>query len=348
VPRTRPPRGPKCYASTLILDADLESILLQYAEDATALQISSPKYRKLEVHDCVVGYVDDGTSWVAAGGPIGPAAMHAAAASSFFSHAKAAHRRAVFFCVRTEFAPGLGHSLQIGEQHYWTRSSWRETLARHASLRAQLSRARNKGLTVGSEVDVSRAATLIEGWQRSRGMPPMAFMVALEPLARAGRARDICGRRLWGVTHPSGELVALALTLETRDSLFVEHMIRATRAPNGTIELLFDALLDVAQEREVTLGLAPLAGGVCAALRWARRLGAPLYDFEGLAAFKKKLRPHREEPRLLIASRGPWSGLWDVLRAFAGGSFLRFGARTAEHMLRSRQLPPASAGLPRE
>jgi len=43
----------------------------------------------------------------------------------------------------------------------------------------------------------------------------------------------------------------------------------------------------------VTLGLAPLAGQVVPALRMARSAGSVLFDFEGLRAFKARLRPAR-------------------------------------------------------
>jgi phosphatidylglycerol lysyltransferase len=80
----------------------------------------------------------------------------------------------------------------------------------------------------------------------------------------------------------------------------------------------------------VTLGLAPLAGGVAGPLRTARRFGAALYDFEGLRAFKAKLRPERWVP-IYLSYPKEQSGLWailDALTAFARGGLLRFGLET--------------------
>jgi phosphatidylglycerol lysyltransferase len=79
----------------------------------------------------------------------------------------------------------------------------------------------------------------------------------------------------------------------------------------------------------VTLGLAPLAGEVAPALRVARRVSTPLYDFRGLHAFKAKLLPHAWEPVYLAAPGGSTAvALHDSLAAFAGGSLVRFGLRT--------------------
>jgi len=80
----------------------------------------------------------------------------------------------------------------------------------------------------------------------------------------------------------------------------------------------------------LTLGLAPLAGDVPAPLRLARRAGRALFDFEGLRAFKAKLRPARWDRVFLSFPHdvGPVRAVLDVLAAFARGGLLRFGLRT--------------------
>jgi phosphatidylglycerol lysyltransferase len=79
----------------------------------------------------------------------------------------------------------------------------------------------------------------------------------------------------------------------------------------------------------VTLGLAPLAGA-SGWLRTVREWTRMLYDFEGLRAFKAKLRPHVWEPLYLAYAPGASANvaLVDALAAFARGSFARFGAET--------------------
>ena len=91
----------------------------------------------------------------------------------------------------------------------------------------------------------------------------------------------------------------------------------------------------------VTLGLAPLAGQVVPALRLARSAGSVLFDFEGLRAFKARLRPTRWSPIHLVypPTQGAVRTMLDVLEAFARGHLLTFGLRT---LLRG---PPVVVGL---
>ncbi len=79
-----------------------------------------------------------------------------------------------------------------------------------------------------------------------------------------------------------------------------------------------------------TLGLAPLAGAVPVWMQRARRWGAALYDFDGVRAFKAKLTPDAWDPIFLAhpPSASRYVALYDVLAAFAGGTFVGFGVRT--------------------
>src|SRR5690606_35736563 len=112
-----------------------------------------------------------------------------------------------------------------------------------------------------------------------------------------------------------------------------EDLLRDPEAPNGTTELLFDEAMRAAAaegSRYVTLGLAPLAGAVPTWLGRLRRWTSALYDFDGLRAFKSKLAPSSWEPIHLAYPAGgsPNVALYDVLAAFAGGTFVGFGLRT--------------------
>jgi lysylphosphatidylglycerol synthetase-like protein (DUF2156 family) len=64
-------------------------------------------------------------------------------------------------------------------------------------------------------------------------------------------------------------------------------------------------------------------------LQIARKLGRPLYNFEGVQAFKAKLRPQGSESmRLIAAGGGVELATLDALTAFAGGSLTAFLAST--------------------
>jgi phosphatidylglycerol lysyltransferase len=174
-----------------------------------------------------------------------------------------------------------------------------------------------------------RAATeLCERWLARRELAPMGFLVQIQPLVLLPEHRLFVAER-------DGELVALlsGAPICARQGWLLQNLIRSPDAPNGTIELLIDHAMRTAILEApclVTLGLAPLAGAVPRALRVARRIAGGLYDFEGLRAFKAKLRPTHWTPLYLSypAEVGALRAISDVLGAFARGGLLRFGLRT--------------------
>lgn len=316
------------------------ALLKQYGWNATSFQILEPGYRYFfREPDACVAYVDTGSAWVAAGAPIAPEGELRSVADAFIAAARKAGRRACFFATEprfTEAAPLT--SLCIGEQPVWDPRRWPETLGESRSLREQLRRARSKGVTVRSvpkedlqdpEAPVRRAIErLIGRWLGTRQMAPMGFLVQLSLFAEAEERRCL-------VAEVDGRLVGVLgmIPIYARGGWFCEDLLRDPSAPNGTIELLVDAAMRLAAAEGcayVTLGLAPLSGSIPAPLRAARRWGVALYDFEGLRAFKAKLRPHQWVP-IFLSYPAQQSGLFatvDILAAFARGGLLRFGLET--------------------
>jgi phosphatidylglycerol lysyltransferase len=159
-------------------------------------------------------------------------------------------------------------------------------------------------------------------------MPAMTFLVDVQLF-------DFAEERRYFVAERDDEIVGflrLVLVFARAGWLF-EDLLRDRAAPNGTNELLVDAATRaIASEGSsyATLGLAPLAGPVPSWLSRARRWTAALYDFDGVRAFKAKLAPDAWDPILLAHAPGASSSLalYDVLAAFAGGTFVGFGVRT--------------------
>ncbi len=302
----------------------------RHGRDSVSFQGLESGYRYFfDGDDAVVPFVDTGGAWVAAGSPIAPPSRALEVAHRFTDAALSQRRRACFFAA--EHLLG-GPALQIGEQPVWKTARWDEVLRSASSLRYQLRRAQHKGVVVrrldpqqlagGTEL---RAAVdeLSRHWQDLHRMPPMRFLVQLEPFAFASE-------RVIYVAERNGRLVGLAsaVPVYARRRLFLEDMVRAPDAPNGTVELLVDAVMRIA-DHELTLGLAPLAGDIARWLRFARWAGGPFYDFDGLRRFKAKLRPHAWEPVYLCTTSGSrLVALRDSLRAFAGGSLVGFATRT--------------------
>ncbi len=285
-----------------------------------------------------VGYVDTGPAWVAGGEPVAPEHDVHIVAERFLEAAQRAGKRAAFFATEGRLVTSPRFSrLLLGEQPVWDPAAWSDTIRASRSLRAQIKRARSKGVVVRhvSAADVATGTplrreldALIQRWQATRAMAPMGFLVRVEPFTHADE------RRLF-VAAQHGRMVALLsmAPVYARDGWLFEDLLRDPTAPNGTTELLVDAgMRDIAHagSRWATLGLAPLAGPITPLLARVRKLSTPFFNFAGLQAFKAKLRPHTWEPIWLAYPAGTlwWRALLDALTAFAGGSLLRFAWAT--------------------
>ena len=304
----------------------------RHGRDSVSFQGLESGYRYFfDGDDAVVAFVDTGGAWVAAGSPIAPVDRIADVATRFADAAAAQSRRACFFAAEQPLADTGVPSLLVGEQPVWSAARWDEVLRGASSLRYQLRRARSKGVSVRrvESDELAPGARLRDSldelgrhWQATHRMPPMQFLVQLEPLTFASE-------RMLFVAERDGVLVGLAsaIPVYARRRMFLEDLVRAPSAPNGTPELLVDAVMRT-WAGEVTLGLAPLAGDVARWLRIARWAGGALYDFDGLRAFKAKLRPHAWEPVYLCSHYSRIVALRDSLRAFAGGSLVGFATRS--------------------
>jgi phosphatidylglycerol lysyltransferase len=330
--------------------AQVLTLLKRHGRDATSFQTLEPGFRYwFAGADACVAYVETGSSWVAAGAPIAAPTRVAATAAAFVGAARAARRRAAFFATEPSFVadtPSL-RALAIGEQPVWEPAAWPDTLSRTASLRAQLRRARAKGVSVRRVAleELTRAShdtrrqieALIVRWRTRHALPPMGFLVQVHAFSHPRE-------RLCFVAERESRIVGFlaAVPVYARSGWLFENLLRDPAAPSGTNELLFDAAMrTVAADGSdyATLGLAPLAGAVPWWLRLARAAAAGLYDFEGLAAFKAKLRPTRSAPLFLsyVPEHGALRTVLDALRVFARGRLLSFGVEALVRASRRRE-----------
>ncbi|WP_163999477.1 bifunctional lysylphosphatidylglycerol flippase/synthetase MprF [Pyxidicoccus caerfyrddinensis] len=316
-------------------------LLRQYGWNATSFQVLQPGfcYWFDPAGDACVAYVDTGGAWVAAGGPIASPERLPAVVAGFQEAARAKGRRVCFFATEPRFTQLVPmQALPVGEQPVWDPTHWDEVVRGSRNLREQLRRARKHGVTVREvpapvlEDPTHPTRRALDGlksrWLASRRMAPMGFLVQLRPYAFARERRAFAA-------EVEGKVVGfLAVSpVYAREGWFLQDLLRDPEAPNGTAETLVDAAMRAAAaegRRYVTLGLAPLSGPVRPWLRLARVCGRPLFDFEGLRAFKAKFRPDTWVP-IHVAWPEPSGGLaavYDALRAFARGSLVRFGVAT--------------------
>jgi lysylphosphatidylglycerol synthetase-like protein (DUF2156 family) len=299
--------------------------------------------------DAFVAFHDTGTAWIAAGAPVAEASRIPQVARNFVWHARQEGRRACFFATEAVEIEGFARLL-LGEQPVWDPAAWPRMVGSHRSLREQIRRPKAKGVAVrrvaASELEPGAplrrtVECLAQEWLESRRMPPLNFLVALEPFHLPGEHRYFVAER--------GEHVVAflsAVPVYARRGWLVEDVLRSRRAPNGTTEALLDALMrDVADSDFVTLGLAPLSGPISPWLRAARAVSRPLFDFEGLRQFRQRLHPSRWESVWLLypRSEGVVGPVVESLRAFAGGSLLRFMLRSVS---REPSGPPWALALP--
>ncbi len=330
------------------------TLILRNGWNATAYQILNPGFDLWfsPAGDAVVGYVRRAGVHVVAGAPICTVERLVAVHEEFVAASRAVGARVCYF--------GAGHRLEeemqalrrrsvvlLGAQPVWNPATFAATMHSHASLRAQLHRARNKDIEVAEwPAERVRAepglARVLAEWLATRGLPPLSFLVEPDTLGRLfDRRVFVAGRDLDRGGAPVGFL--MASPVPARDGWLVEQIIRGRDAPNGTSELLVTqamAAMAASGAPYATLGLAPLSrrSGVQpsttpawlrATLELVRAHGRRFYNFDGLDAFKAKLLPECWEPIYAISDEDRFSPrtLYAIASAFSGGSPLVLVAR---------------------
>jgi phosphatidylglycerol lysyltransferase len=327
------------------------ALVLEHGWNATSYQIVNPGIAHWfsAADDAVVGYVEAGRVRVVAGAPVATPDRLREVAAEFERASRAAGFGVCYFGAEGRLdalyrgAPTHAMAL-LGAQPAWDPRGWAAICQRHASLRAQFHRARNKGVSI-EEWPVARAEghpalrRCLDEWLSTRGLPPLHFLVEPETLSR------LAGRRVF-VARRDDQVIAflVASPVPARRGWLVEQFVRGHGAVNGTTDLLVDAAMRTfaAEGSEfATLGLAPLSQHTLPhdrppeplwlrfILGWVRLHGRRFYNFTGLDRFKARLRPMRWDPVYAIAAEprfGPGM-LWAIAGAFSGGSPVAVVAR---------------------
>ncbi|MFL5608816.1 MAG: phosphatidylglycerol lysyltransferase domain-containing protein [Gemmatimonadaceae bacterium] len=318
-------------------------LVLAHGWNATAYQILNPGITHWFSRDgdAVVGFVRQAGTRVVAGAPVCSEARLPDVVREFSASAQAARERVCYFGAgdrleRLLIPTGQWSAASLGAQPSWDPHRWPGILERRASLRAQLNRARNKGVMV-TEWDAARTRgatelrTCLAEWLANRHLPPLHFLVEPDTLSRLEDRRVFVassGARVRGFL--------VASPIPARNGWLVEQIIRGHRAPNGTAELLLDAAMRALAApgvSYVTLGLAPLSRHshfdrrrmplwLRVGLTWLRAHGRRFYNFEGLDRFKAKFEPDQWEEIVALSDspRFPMRALWAIAAAFSRGS----------------------------
>jgi len=319
------------------------SLIRQFGWNTTCGQLLNPGLDLWVSSDrsAVVGFMVEKGIRVVAGAPVCALEKLDATIAEF----EGADRRPACYFGAEERLYGLmaGRAdrsfVVLGGQPMWHPEAFLASFREHASLRAQLARARHKGVTVREVLRVDGSvrdgvARVLSEWLESRGLPPLHFLV--EP----NTIDSLADRRLF-VAEREGQVVAFSVLspIPARNGYLTEQFVRGREAPNGSVELvLFEAVKAVSRSGAsyLTMGIVPLSPHVDhhrhanprwldVAVRWARAHGRRFYNFAGLDGFKAKFLPEQWDPVYVIAPEPTFRPrtLLAVASAFTNGHPVR-------------------------
>lgn len=327
--------------------ARTREIVLAHGWNSTSYQLINPGIERWfsKTGDAVVGFVSCSGRRVVAGAPVCAKERLRDVVAEFEQNSLETGRRACYFCAEArlesfyENTPSHAKIL-LGAQPVWNPNNWTGIVAKNKSLRAQLNRARNKGVTV-TEWSIEKAhdnqvlKQCLKEWLSSKGLPPLRFLVEPNTLSR------LFDRRVFVATRSSGEVVGFIVLspVATRNGWLFEQFPHRPGAPNGTVELMIDTAMRTLAEGGydyVTLGLSPLSKRaeiklfdnplwLRVLLAWMRKHAQRFYNFDGLDAFKAKLQPERWEPVFAVSNepRISFKTLYAIASAFSGNAPVR-------------------------
>jgi phosphatidylglycerol lysyltransferase len=321
-------------------------IVLAHGWNSTSYQILNPGIRHWlsSADDAVVGFVSCFGVRVAAGAPVCARERLPEVAFEFERDATRTGERVCYFCAEARLEAIYKTSAQhakvlLGAQPVWQPRNWSGLVAKHKSLRAQINRAHNKEVTV-SEWSTEKAHNhpalldCLRAWLSAKRLPPLRFLVEPNTL---GRLSD---RRLF-VAERRSKVVGFVLLspVRQRNGWLFEQFVHQPGSPNGTVELMIDSAMRALAEGGfdyATLGLSPLSTRaevklfrnplwLRILLGWMRQHGQRFYNFDGLDAFKAKLRPEKWEPVFAISNESRVSPrtLYAIAAAFSGNAPVR-------------------------
>jgi phosphatidylglycerol lysyltransferase len=333
-------------------------LVLAHSWNPIAYQILNPGifHWFSQTNDAVIGYVTANGVRVVAGAPICRPTRLLSVTAEFETDAQVQGESVCYFHVGPRFASVASRSGQhsiarIGSLPYWNPMDWHSILKSDASLRYQISRVRNKRVTVaempGSAIRTTELREIRRQWLDRKHLPPLHFLIEPEVF------HHLDHRRLFVASRESRMIAYLLCSpMPNRNGWFFEQWARSDTAPLGTSEfLVHEAMTIFAAEgyQEVTMGLAPLSSeGVVpgapgplwlkAMFRFLRLTANPLYSFKGLEHYKYKLRPHYSEPVYAVVKGRHFSPLnvLAIAHAFAGSPLQLFAWQTIRKVLGKR------------
>jgi len=318
-------------------------LVMRHGWNTTCFQIVNPGIERWFGGDgeSVVGFVTNGKVRVVAGAPVCPHENLARVANDFEGDAAKNGETVCYFGAEARlegvYRDSASHShVLLGAQPVWRPAEWANIVSQNSSIRAQVNRARNKGVVI-TEWPVEKANNnsqldeCLHSWLATKGLPPLHFVVEPETLGRLENRRIFVAER-------DGKVVAFLILspIPERKGWLTEQFPHRPGAPNGTVELMMDDAIRILAKdgcEYVTLGLSPLSKRAKIKpfdnpfwlrflLGWMRKHAQRFYNFDGLDRFKSKLCPELWEPVFAISNEKEFSGktLYAIASAFSGNA----------------------------
>lgn len=326
--------------------ARAREIIMQFGWNATAFQLINPGISLWFSKTCpaVIGYVERSGIRVVAGAPVASHEDLEQVVEEFEHDTHTHGLRICYFGAEERMhtlleVPHKHAMVVLGAQPAWHPRDMLKAFKQKSSLRAQINRSRNKGVTVREWASEQAESSpelqrVLDEWLASRGMAALHFLVEPRTLSH------LKGRRIF-VASIEGQPVGFLLCspIPARNGWLIEQFIRGDKAPNGTVELMLHAAmtgLEQAGAEYVTLGLSPLSPTgelermnpwwLQMLFHWVRAHGKRFYNFEGLHNFKAKFEPDHWDPIYAIApgKRFGLFSLYAIAHAFTNKNPVRF------------------------
>jgi len=271
-----------------------------------------------------VAYNEFGKVWLVPGDPIASAENLAPVTEGFLRQARAEDRVVGFMPVTERFAKHSGNlglrAVKIGSAPYFDLATWAPRGDRAKKARAGVNQARRAGVHVAEVVDVDErfvreTACLFKSWQTTRRSAiKFSWLFSVDVFQHKERKKYFTAR------DAHGKMVGFlaASPIPARDGWYLEDVLRAKNAPNGTNDLLVVEVLELLKSsgaKLATLGTAPMAmeGPSDPDVYNSRVLGkiarvvaalfSFFYNFEGVRRFKTKFAPSWWESEYVLISK---------------------------------------------
>lgn len=308
-------------------------------------------------------YSEFGRVWLAAADPLVSSVNLPILCENFLQAAHERHRIVAFVPTTERFAAAavkLGMSaMKIGAAPYFDLSEWNPRGNAAKKMRSGVNQATRAGVQIKlvETIDTDfrqEAAELCLSWLQSRpAATTFGWLLALDPFLHAEHKQLVAAR------DGAGRLIGLvaASPIPARKGWYIEDVLRAPDAPQGTADLLVVSTLQHLKSvgaELATLGTAPLASEgddtistrdhilFLRALQTVSRRFSTFYNFEGIRIFKAKFVPTRWESEYVLIQRGammPPRVAHAMLRAIVPGGLKQLLARKALRKLKSELSP---------